>query len=197
MNDANRSIFRVDVLQRYMQSREEPVFPRCISPPIFVCLWLLLGLLVTGGLVAWFAQMPMYASGLAVVVSWQGKNQSLRDDIVMIAFLPPENLSRLRVGQKVFLGIDKAGNRLSIPIVAVEPEISSPSLARERFALNPGAAQAITQPSAIAVAPFEPSLTSLPASAYVGSIYHVDVEVGSRRVASLLPLVGRFFGESR
>jgi hypothetical protein len=53
----------------------------------------------------------------------------------------------------------------------------------------------LTQPSAVAIAQFEPSPTSLPAAVYLGSVYHAEVEVGSRRVISFLPLIGSFFGE--
>jgi hypothetical protein len=63
------------------------------------------------------------------------------------------------------------------------------------FAINAGAASGLAQPSAVAIARFEPAPASLPAAAYAGSVYHVEVEVGSRRVISFLPLIGRFFGE--
>jgi hypothetical protein len=194
MQDANRSIFRADAIQRYAQSREESVLPRFVSPPVFICLWILLGLLVAGGFIAWFAQVPVYASGPAIVVDGKGKTQSIGDDALIVTFVPPENLPRLRVGQTLFLNLPPAGEHVGVSIMAVEPEISSPAAARRRFALSPGAAQAITQPSAVAIARWESVREDLPASAYVGSVYRADIEVGSRRVVSLLPVIGQFFG---
>jgi hypothetical protein len=54
MNEGfSRSIFRVDAVRRYAQGREVAVLPRFVSPPTWICLWILLGLLMAGGLVAW------------------------------------------------------------------------------------------------------------------------------------------------
>jgi hypothetical protein len=195
MKYAHRSILRVDAIRRYARSREEAVLPRFVSPHTFVCLWILLGLLVASGFIAWCAQVPVYASGPAVVVDGRDKTPSIHEDFVVVAFLPTEHLSRLRVGQTMFLALDPAGRRLSRPILAVEPEISSPDAAQKRFALHAGAALTLSQPVAVAIARWESPPTRLPASSYAGSVYHVDIEVGSRRVMALLPFVGQFFGE--
>jgi hypothetical protein len=189
------SIFRADAVRRYTQSREESVLPRFVSPRTFTYLWILLGLLGISGVVAWLTRVPVYASGQGVVVDRRGKTNDVRDDVVMVAFLRPENYSRLRVGQTLLVQLDPAGERTRRPIIAIEPEIASPKAVQRRFALSAGAAHAVTQPSAVAIARFEPNPTNLPASTYVGSVYPVDVEVGSRRVLSLLPLIGQIFGE--
>jgi len=195
MKDAKRSIFRADAVRRYMQSRQESVLPSFVSPRTFTCLWILLGLLGVSGVVVWLTRMPVYTSGQGVVVDRRGKTNYVRDDVVLIIFLPPENHSRLRVGQTLFLQLDPAGERTRRPIIAIEPKILSPDTVQQQFALSAGAAHAVTQPSAVAIARFEPNPTNLPASTYVGSVYPVDVEVGSRRVLSLLPLIGQIFGE--
>jgi hypothetical protein len=195
MKDANRSIFRADAVRRYTQSREESVLPRFVSPGTFTYLWILLGLLGVSGFVAWCARVPVYASGLGVVVDRRGKTNDVRDDVVMVAFLRPENHSRLRVGQTLLVQLEPAGERTRRPIIAIEPKIVSPNAVQQRFALSAGAAHAVAQPSAVAIARFEPNPTNLPASTYVGSVYPVDVEVGSRRVLSLLPAIGQIFGE--
>jgi len=191
MKNAKHSIFRADAVRRYIEGREKSVLPRFVSPRIFIGLWFLLGLLIICGFVAWFAKVPVYASGPAVVVDWKDRPQYIRDDVLVIAFLPPDNLSRLRVGQTMFL--NTARERLNISIISVEPDIISPDDAQRRFALSGGTAEAITRPAAVAVAPLEPTPSSLPISTYRGCVYSVDIEVGSRRVISLLPLIGQFF----
>jgi len=195
MQESKRPIFRADAIRRYAQSREEPVLPRLVSPHVFMCLWILLGLLVVSGFLAWFAQVPVYASGPAVVVDGSSKTPYSGAHILIVAFVPPENLSRLRVGQTLFLQFDGAGRRIGRSIISVEPEISSAEMAQRRFALGAGAAPAIIRPSAVAIARLEPLSTGLPAAAYVGSVYRAEIEVGARRVISLLPPIGRFFGE--
>ena len=68
MSDAKRSIFRVEAVRRYAQHRETAVLPRFVSPRTFRCLWVLTGLLAVGGGLASFAQVPVSASGPAIVV---------------------------------------------------------------------------------------------------------------------------------
>jgi hypothetical protein len=200
MEDAKNSIFRSGAVQRYLQRREEAILPRFISPPTWTCLWLLLCLLMAGGLVAWSAKMPVYVSGSAVIGNWPRQHDSIdatgkSGEIVVIAFLPAEYLSRLRVGQTLFLQMERSGGRLGSAVMSVAPEVFSPEVARKMFAINAGDALDLVRPSAVAVARFEPAPSSLPVAAYLGSVYQVEIEVGSRRVISFLPLIGRFFGE--
>lgn len=195
MTDPNRSIFRANAVRRYLEGREEAVLPRFVSPRVFLFLWVLFVLFLAGGFAAWSAQVPEYASGCAVVVDGKTRALPVRGAFAVVVFLPPQHLSRLHVGQMLHLTAGPSGERIRKPIVAVDPEISSPQGVEKRFGLRAGAAQAIRQPAAVAMARWQPVSEDLPPSAYVGSVYRADVEVGSRRVISFLPLVGRSFGE--
>lgn len=195
MTETKRSIFRDDAVQRYIQGREKAVLPHFVSPRTFLYLWSLMGLLVPGAFTAWCARVPVYASGAAVVVAGRSAPYHIRAGLVLLAFLPAEDLTRLRVGQRLFAAPAPAGGRLSGSVMAIEPKIVSPAMARTRFTLHAGAAWAVSQPSAVVLARLTPLSSGLPPSAYAGGIYDVDVEVGARRVLSLLPLVGAIFGE--
>lgn len=205
MKDRQHSIFREEAIRRYAESKEKAVLPRLVSPQTFAYLWFLLGLLSASGLVAWFTRVPLYASGSAVVVclndELNDKTHRCDGEIVVAAFFPPQHLSRLQTAQKLFLSFDddtgigggsRNENRLGRPIIAVEPKIMSPDAIHKQFALNAQTVM-ITQPAAVAIAPLEPLPTILPASAYLGSVGRVKTEVGSRRIATLLPLIGHFF----
>ncbi|MBV9211983.1 MAG: hypothetical protein JOZ52_15175, partial [Acidobacteria bacterium] len=64
----------------------------------------------------------------------------------------------------------------------------------QRFALTEGvAAMVANEPSAVALAQLESPPPALSTDAYAGSTGRAEVETGTRRVISLLPLVGRFF----
>lgn len=193
MKDSPRSIFRDEAIRHYIESKEKSILPKLVSPRTFCYLWLLVGLLVASGLIAWFTRIPAYASGSAVVVRWRGKPQGTREAIAIAAFFPPQTLSSLRVNQRLSLRFEALSNHFSSSIVAVEPGISSPTAARQLFTLDAGAASAITQPVAIAIAPLEPLPKNLSASQYLGSVGRAEVEVGSRRAISLFPLIGKFF----
>jgi hypothetical protein len=55
--DRDRSIFRADAVQRYMQSQKNAELPHLVAPRAFLCLWILVGLLsLAGGFVGWLIQ---------------------------------------------------------------------------------------------------------------------------------------------
>jgi hypothetical protein len=184
-------IFRPDAVQRYIKAKGESVLPRFPSPRTSICLWLLLGLLSVSGLIVWFTNIPVYASGTAIVVDGTNIFQDKNDGVYVVAFLPPENLSQLSPGQTMFLNTD--GVRLRKPIAAIESEISSPAAAMKRFGFNSNGLAAITQPSAIAIAHLGAMPTDMPISKYIGSVYRVDVHVGSCRIISFIPVIGKLF----
>ncbi|MGB0384360.1 MAG: hypothetical protein ACPGWR_06005 [Ardenticatenaceae bacterium] len=210
MSTTNRSIFRSDAVQRYIEARQKAILPRFVRPRVFAFMWLLLGLLLMSGVTAWVAQVPIYAPGVALAVVVDDRVPSSenerenehenehedenQDQVAVVAFLPPEQLTHLHRGQTLFLQLTEQ-ERVSRSIVAVEPEIMSPAAAQKAFALTDGAAMLIRQPSAVVQVPLEPLPNDWAASVYAGSVYQVEVEVGSRRLVSLLPVVGEFFGE--
>lgn len=189
----NRTIFRPDAIERYVQRGEQSVLPRFVSPRTFAFLWALLALLAASGFLAWFAQVPVYASGLAVVVDAGHLALDAYDNLVLALFLPPENRSQLQVGQSFFLRLTPAGEPYEGTIFAIEHEIIGPAAAQQKFGLGAGAAQAITGPAAVALARLPDIPAGASPEAYLGSVYRADVQLGSRRALSLLPLVGRFF----
>jgi hypothetical protein len=195
MKSATTQIFRADAARRYMESQEKTVLPRLLSPPVFIGLWILLGLLVIVGGVSWFARVPEYVSCPAVVVDWRDRVPSVAGDTAVVAFLPPASSARVKSGQRLFVQFEAAGGRLSQPISFVDSQIISPDAAHKQFALNASAAPAITRPAAVAVARLEAPPDGTLAAAHVGSVYQVEIEVGARRLVSLLPILGQLFAE--
>lgn len=185
-----RTIYRADALRRYAEGRQQAVLPRFVRPRTFALLWALAALLAAGVGLACVARVPVFASGVAVLVGAQGREG---ETVEVVAFLPAESLSRLHAGQPMFVEAGGAGPRLRLRVAAVEPEVLSPDAARARFAAAP--TTALVGPSAVAVARLEGARAALPARAYGGSVTRVEVEVGSRQVITLLPLVGRAFVE--
>jgi hypothetical protein len=194
MSENGYSIFRPDALRRYEQSRDQAVLPRFISPRTFLAIWLLFGLLATAGVTAWFARVPVYAGGPAVAAQRPGPGQQAPGDVVAIAFLPAESRAALHAGQMIFLDLNGAGARVRRTISAVEPEVLSPGAVRGRFALDPATASAITEPVVLVSVDPAPVPPGLPASAFAGSVYRAEVQVGSRRLLTLVPLIGSLLG---
>ena len=169
-----------------MQARAQTVLPRFIAPPAPLCLWLLLGCLSIVRVLAWLARVPVYRNGMATVV-----NEEL-----IVAFFPPESKSEMRAGQNLSLKLDPVGPPLVRTIAVIESGILSPADARKKFNLDDATARTYQSPAAIAIARLGKPSETLPASAYRGSVVEVQVGIGSQRLISLLPVVGRFFQNS-
>jgi hypothetical protein len=114
--------------------------------------------------------------------------------VTLVLLLPPQRLPELRVGQRVFLQPELGGERFSRTITQIVREIVSPDVARRVLGPAAQAGLTIEQPVALAFARFEPAPSSLDIASYAGSVYEVDVEIGSRRMLGLLPLVSQLFG---
>ena len=190
MAKSERPIFRPSALHQYLQNKEAAVLPRYVTPRTFICLWLLSGLLVAAMSVVWLVEVPVYASGTAVVVVVKDVvSASASDEIVVVVLLPPETLAWLQPHQRLW--VTSANTRpVALSIYEVLPQIQSPNQMREQWS---SIAMAGNQPAAVALARFEPPLSELPTSTFAGSHFTAEVEVGSRRVISLLPMVGHFF----
>ncbi len=181
-----RSIYRADAVLRYGRGREKSVLPRFVCPGTMTWLWIFLGLLMVSGLLVCLVRLPRFSSGQGIFVKSTDLYAANSSNLVMVALLPHDILSSLHVGQKLFVNLGGKSERLSGSIIAVEPEVNSPEEVRKRFSLSRETALAATKPLAVAIAQVGRHSSDLSASSYDGSIYHVDVEIGSRRLISLL-----------
>ena len=192
-SEGNQSVFRPEALQQYIASREEAVLPKLISPRAFILLWTLITLLFAGGVLGWLASVPVYAEGLAVAVEGKDRRQENGDDLLMVIFLPPDKLSQLKMGQRVFFNLNDEATTTSGSIFEVETRIFSPKAAQEYFALSASAAAKIDGARAVVFTRLDAGASSLPASSSIGASQKAWVEIGSRRVISMLPFIGRMF----
>ena len=193
MVNQKANIFRSQALQRYMNRHEKTVFPKLIAPRTFIYLWLIVGLLFIGGLCALFAEMPIYASALAVVVEGDANRAEASQEVRVVLLLSPEHLAQLEVNQRVFFRMNRVDALVSRQISGLEPRVLSASAVRSRFALSGEVVSKVNESAVVAFIPLGPLPGGAEASSYVGTSYEAQVEIGRRRLVSLLPLVGRLF----
>lgn len=192
MNGKLGSIFRPKAVEYYLASREKTVLPRFVSPRNLALCWVLLaGLLAAGLGGAYFVQVPVYVSGSATLTRESDRGAAAA---VAVVSLPTGQPSELRVGQELRLGSGATDRRVKGSIVAVEPKGLDAGEARKRFGLKGDVATAFTRPGGVAIAEIERGPRSLPGSAFAGGVYPAEIEVGSRRVVSFLPLIDRVSG---
>src|ERR1051326_3728926 len=165
---------------------EKDVVPRLISWPIIVCLWVLLGVLLAAGFFVWFAQVPTFVSGSGIILTSDAPTDTLQSEygnMVAIMFLPPDQSAQVQAGQPVDMQIGSTSTYIQGTVAQVEPGITSPDAARQRYGLNGTSALLVTQPSVVVTITLDPGLSS---TAYAGSLLTARVETGSQRLVALL-----------
>ena len=187
------TIFRQSAIMAYRRGREKDVVPHLISWPIIVCLWLLLGVLLAAGFLAWYVQVPTYVDGSGIILTRGDMLQPEYGGMVAVVFLPPDQSAHVRVGLPVHVQVGSTGAYVQSTIAKVEPGITSPDAARKRYRLDGMSALLITQPSIVVIVRLG---TTLPATAYAGSLLTTKVEIGSQRLLALLPGLGNLLRSS-
>jgi hypothetical protein len=187
----DRTIFRQSAMDAYRRRAEEDVVPHLIYWPIVVCLWLLVGVLLAAGLLAWYVQVPAYVDGSGIILADGGMRQRADGETVAVVFLPPDRAAHVRIGLPVHVQIGSAGVYVRGRIAKVEPGITSPDAVRKRYRLDNVGSVAMTQPSIVAIVRLG---TTLRPTAYAGSRLRAQVQIGSQRPLALFPGVGRLLG---
>jgi hypothetical protein len=188
----DRSLYRPEAVQRYLAGAQKGVLPRLLGPRALIFLWLFLGLLLVAGAAAWFAEVPIYAIGQAVVVPAGESGLAGVSSFVVIAFLPSEDLAALHVGQRMLVKFPRRETWITTRTVL--PEVSSAAAALQHFGLGVGAARAIARPSAVAIAPLTQWPRGTEPARDLGGIYSAEVQIGTRRLSSLFLAPARAAG---
>ncbi len=187
------AIYRSEALRRYMTRHEKQVFPKLIAPRTFLFLWVIVVLLFIGGLCALFADIPIYAPALAVVVETDAVPPQTTKEVRVVLLLSPEYINKVEANQRVFLRMNGVNDLLSGQISRIEPRIASAGDVRSRFALSGNAANRVNDATTVAFIPTGVLPGARDAASYVGASGEAQVEIGTRRLISFLPFVGRFF----
>lgn len=178
-----REIFRAEALKQYLQGREKIVLPRYSAAPVFALLWALLGVLAVAAWMIWMSRVPVYSLSACAVINAQGQ---------AVIFLHPRDLPKLKVGQRVQILLDEQNQQLIRSVGMVEPQLIGPTEARERHKLDGASLTMLKRPSAVVVVELGDEFNH---RVYSGSVSRARVEIGSVRVASLLPILGQLIGE--
>ena len=124
MKTNNRPLFRPEAVRRYAEAREQSVLPKFVSPRIMVALWALVVLLILSGVAVWFTSMPIYGSGLAIVVDTRNKLANIEEGMAIPALLPPEAIPALDKGKTILIQVNAGSQPLKRETVAFEKDAS-------------------------------------------------------------------------
>jgi hypothetical protein len=196
MNQANRSIFRKEAIEEYIHEQENKVLLKFVSPRLFLCLWVILGLLSGLGVWLCFAEVPLFVSGQGMIVDQDKMNACQGEMLCIIAFFPPDIQSRLFAGKKLMIKQKNQREWLDQPIVIVESEVLSPAEIRKRYHEQAGGMPLPDQPSAVAICRLDPDMHTMHSDLAIEGAFEVRIDAGTRRLGSFLPVLDRFFMKS-
>jgi hypothetical protein len=171
------SIFRKEAVEKYLQNREKTILPRFVAPPVFLFCWCLLAIFLCTGLLTWFGEVPVYVAGEGMVLNPAVPSSGDSAGARALIFVPYSSALRLHVGQRVQLQLAGQASQLTSTVQTVDRTLLSPQEVRQRYQF------VISLPS-VAITVDLGSRFS--ARVYAGSVVLAQVEVGSRRLLSLL-----------
>src|SRR5437660_5535248 len=104
MTAPQRSIFRENALRKYLHKQEQSVLLRVTSPPIILCIWVIVFFLSGAGGLAWSIQVPIWAHGQGLLIK-QGESAQAESRVVVVLFFAPHYLVDLHAGQTAIVSI--------------------------------------------------------------------------------------------
>ena len=187
MGETSKSpLFRQQALEYYLQSREKAILPRLAKPPVFLLLWILLGLASTALMMAWFGRVPVYVAGAGMVTEQSlirnGVPVQQALALIVVPLVPARPLS-LRAGTSIQLQIGTRAGSFTTVVDAVEPAILSPAEIQQRYAPGSRVSSLITGPSLVVSIRLGSAFAS---QTYAGSFIRAQIQVGSTSVLSSL-----------
>lgn len=187
-----RSFFRATALRHYTQRYDRTVLLRLGVPTVFRHLWLMIVLLVAGALWLAWVPVPVYLTGTAIVVAQASAGTGV-GSVQLVGFLPADSQPLVSAGQTMLMAVER-DERWLTTIRTVEPQLASPSALIQRFGLAWPLPPDLNQPAVVVIADFPAPSASVPPTAYLGGQYTIDVQAGSRRLLSLVPFIGHWWG---
>ena len=118
------SLFRHQALEHFIQSREKTVLPRITRPPVFLLLWILLSLATIALMMAWFGRIPVYLSGVGIVMEQTMlPNRQAVSPAMALVFVPvaSAHIVSIRVGAPVQLQMGTSEQSYTSAVDGVEP----------------------------------------------------------------------------
>lgn len=177
MQVPHHSIFRDKALKHYMQSQKKDVLPHFSPIPVAILLWILLGLLIATGFLAWYIQVPVYLNGTGLLSGARTQSLPGKSKTIALVFFQANAASGLRAGQPVTIRSSVNGAQSNGVVVEVEPGISSPATVQTHYGLQIG------QPVVVA---FVDLGKDFPSVRYANSALAVQVRIRTESLFSVM-----------
>lgn len=196
MNETDRSIFRKEAIEQYIREQENKVLPKFVSPRLFLFIWAVFGVLSCLGVWLCFAEVPLFISGRGMVFDQEEWDSCNGSETCIVAFFPPDVHSRLVAGKSLMIRTKDSGRGPQQSIVIVESDVLSPADIQKRYHPKRDGTPLPIQTYAVAVCRLNGLNRDMGSDLLSEAAFEVRVDAGTRRIASFLPLLDRFFRQS-
>ena len=187
MDNYDTKLFRRRAIERYQESRAESAPPRFAPPRVRRYVGVVCALLTACALLMWATPAPVYLSVRAAAVASKGAFGQPPERPLLLVFIPAADGPSLKEGQRVYFKPHKQDQMMSGTLVAFEPQAVSNAEVLSRYDLAAGEPLEINEPVVVGVARIEPPPTDAAPNVEAGSVFDAKLEIGSKRLISLIP----------
>lgn len=187
MDGTNATIFRAEAMHYRLQNQarrgSDVSLPRSMAVPVFLALWIALGVLAISGFAACFVRVMVPGTGIAIMTSAEGR-------VSVTALMPEKHAPHIHAGDSASVFLD--GKTSSIA-GTVSDEISDPldPPAIEKALGLPASSLAMLDGAMVLVrVDVDPEAD---AALVPGTVGQAEMPVGTRPVGSFLPVIGQMF----
>lgn len=167
-------------MQHYLQSREKTILPLFVAPPVFAFYWLLLGIFLMSGFVAWFGQVPLYASGPGLISTQSPSTENQHSaQVSALIFLPVSSSSHPQSGWPALVQVSPTASPLNGTVDMIRPGVLSPSEVQKQYSFKVSTAVIVVS---VKLAVQNMSLDT-------GSPVSGQIQVGSQHLLALFPIL--------
>lgn len=189
----NRVLFRAHALQHYMDKSKNDLLPRIISPPVFVLMWMLFGVVLISGLIGWMERVPVFTESSGLVRSDEQQVSSLKHNVDVVVFIPTANSTQMHIGMAAKAKFDTSTQYFDGTIVTKDALVLSPVAIRKQYQLT-----CSMMPDGLVASIAVTILVPVPANIAIenGALSQVQIQTGSQSVLDLLPLFHQISGDA-
>ena len=174
-----RRIFRDTAVKQYIERHQQEVLPHLVSPSGMFFIWILLALIVIGGIIIWSIPVPMHITAMGIVSEQQNQ---LDNSPVVFVFVSANQQSIIQPGQPVRMQVSNTNLVFQGTVTQIKPDLSNTTNLRQQYGLNENFLSGVTQPL-VTLTVRSHTRFSLPINA--GKALTATITVGSQTVLSL------------
>ena len=191
MASPNQSMFRPEALEYRLrtqgQRQTEVTFPRWMARRVGITLWIVLGLLAISGAAACFAEVPVTASGLAIVM---GEASDTSDGVTVAVLMPEADGQNLDAGVEARLFFGAGDAAIDGTLLSVSPEPRDIFQVERQLGLPASSLAMLDGSFWLVDVRVDPAFATM---LMPGATGRAELPGGSQYAGTFLPLVGRLF----